>query len=120
MFLAREINQVPIRTYGTLRRDEPGGLVLKYRPWLILPERELILPAGQYVIGKGVFYSQIMRVDGQGLATAMLLPPRYRGQEEALATCYGLTGVQDAGLRAAMRWLKETLGLAAEPAAKRA
>ena len=78
------------------------------------------MAVGSTVIGKGVFYSQIMRVDGQGLATAMLLPPRYRGQEEALATCYGLTGVQDAGLRAAMRWLKETLGLAAEPAAKRA
>jgi hypothetical protein len=37
MLLAREINRVPARTYGTLRRDDKGGLVLQYRPWLLLP-----------------------------------------------------------------------------------
>ena len=77
----------------------------------MLPERALVLPEGSYTIGRGLFYSQIMRVEGQGLTAAMLLPPRYRGHEEALVSIYGLAGVRDAGLRATFRWLKETLGL---------
>jgi len=116
VFLASEISQVPVRTYGTLRRDEGGGLMLSYRSWLVLPRRSLALPKGQYMIGRGIFYSQIMRLEGQGLAPAVLLPPRYRGHEEALVSGYGLEGVQDAGLRAIWRWLKEALGFRGRPA----
>jgi MFS family permease len=110
MFLARQINKVPARSYGKLLRDEKGNLVLKYHPWLVLPERVLVLPEGRYAIGKGLFYSQIMKENGQGLTAAMLLPPRYRGHEEELVPIYGLAGVRDAGLRAAFRWLKDLLG----------
>ena len=107
MFLARQINKVPARTYGKLLRDDQGSLVLKYRPWLVLPERALVLPEGSYTIARGLFYSQIMRVEGPGLAAVILLPPRYRGHEEELVSMYGLAGVRDAGLRAVSRWLKE-------------
>ena len=110
MFLARKINKVPARSYGKLLRDEKGSLVLQYRPWLVLPERTLVLPEGRYAVGKGLFYSQIMRVEGQGLTAVMLLPPRYRGHEEALVSIYGLAGVRDAGLRAAFRWFKDCWG----------
>ena len=116
VFLACEVNQVPVRTYGTLRRDEGGALVLSYRPWLVLPRQLLTLPKGRYMIGRGIFYSQIMRLEGQGLAPAVLLPPRYRGHEEALVSGYGFEGVQDAGLRAIWRWLREALGFGARPA----
>ena len=37
MFLGRQMNKVPARTYGKLVRDEKGNLVLNYRPWLVLP-----------------------------------------------------------------------------------
>ena len=117
MLLARQINQVPARTYGTLRRDDQGRLVLHYRPWLVLPKRTMVLPEGQYAIGQGLFYSQIMREEGRGVRAVMLLPPRYRGHEEALVLIYGLTGVREAGLRAAFRWLRETLGFKVQPAA---
>jgi hypothetical protein len=116
LFLARKINKVPARTYGKLLRDERGSLLLKYRPWLVLPERTLVLPEGQYVVGKGLFYSQIMRVEGEGLSAAMLLPPRYRGHEEALVSIYGLVGVRPTGLRAAFHWFKELLGFQVQPA----
>jgi len=116
MLLAREINRVPARTYGTLRRDEQGRLILHYRPWLVLPRRTLMLPEGQYFIGQGLFYSQIMRAEGRGPTALMLLPPRYRGHEEALVTIYGLTAVREAGLRAAFRWLRESLGFKTQPA----
>jgi hypothetical protein len=117
LFLARKINKVPARTYGKLLRDEKGSLVLKYHPWLVLPQRVLVLPEGRYAIAKGLFYSQIMRVEDQGLTAAMLLPPRYRGHEEELVAIYGLAGVRDAGLRAALRWLTDLLGFSSQPEA---
>jgi hypothetical protein len=115
MFLARKINQVPARSYGKLLRDAKGGLVLIHRPWLVLRERALVLPEGTYAISRGLLYSQIMRVDGRGLASALLLPPRYRGREEELVSIYGLAGVREGGLRPAIRWLKESLGLKPQP-----
>ncbi len=116
MFLARKIDRVPARSYGKLLRDEQGSLVLKYRPWLVLPERTLVLPEGRYAIGKGLFYSQIMRTEGESLSSALLLPPRYRGHEEELVSIYSLAGVKDAGLRAAFRWLKDCVGFRPQPA----
>ena len=120
MFLARQVNKVPARTYGKLLRDEKGSLILKYRPWLVLRERTLVLSQGSYVIGRGLFYSQILRVDGRELAAVMLLPPRYRGHEAKLVSIYSLAGVRDAGLRATFRWLGELLGFKVQPAAARA
>jgi hypothetical protein len=110
MFLARKIDKVPARTYGPVSRDETGSLVLRYRPWLVLPLRTLTLPPGQYAIGRGLFYSQIVRVEDQALASAMLLPPRYRGHEEELVSIYALAGVRQAGLLAVWRWVKDALG----------
>jgi hypothetical protein len=117
MFLARKINKVPARTYGKLLRDAKGSLVLIHRPWLVLRERALTLPEGSYAISRGLLYSQIMRVGGRGLTSALLLPPRYRGHEEELVPIYGLAGVREAGLRAAFRWLKESLGFKPRPQA---
>jgi len=111
MFLARKIAKVPARSYGKLLREPQGGLRLKYRPWLVLPERTLALPEGQYAVGKGLFYSQIMRVEGQDLAATLLLPPRYRGHEQELVAIYGLTEARDVGLGAALRWLRDFLGM---------
>lgn len=110
VFLGRKIDYVPARTYGKLSRDENGGLVLKYRPWLVLPERRLTLPATKYAAGKGVFFSEILQVDGDNTKIALLLPPRYRGHEYELVAIYGLTDVRDTGLLAAWAWCKSMLG----------
>jgi len=107
MFLGRRINKVPARTYGTLTRDEKGSLVLKYRPWLILPPRLMVLPEGQYAVGKGLVNSEIMKVEGTKAKTALLLPPRYRNHEEEIVKAYGLVDVRPVGLSAAVKWLKE-------------
>jgi hypothetical protein len=119
MFLGRKINKAPARTYGKLSRDEKGGLVLKYRPWLVLPERTMTLPEGKYAVGKGLIYSEIRRLEGDETRTALLLPPRYRSHENELVTLYGLTDVRPVGLRAAWKWLKELFGFKpkAQPAA---
>jgi hypothetical protein len=117
MFLARKLDKMPARSYGKLMRDAKGGLVLMHRPWLVLRERALMLPEGSYAINRGLLYSQIMRVGDQRLTPALLLPPRYRGHEEALVPIYGLAGVRDAGLRPALRWLRESLGFKTQPQA---
>ena len=106
MFLGRKTDRVPTRTFGTLARNDQGGLVFNYRPWLVLPQRTLVLPTGNYETGRGLFYSEILRVEGDSARTVFLLPPHYRGHEEEIARIYSLAGTRDVGLRAAWAWFK--------------
>ena len=110
MFLGRRIKKVPARTYGKLTRDDQGNLVLNYRPWLVLPERTLALPEGKYAAGKGLFFSEIDKLEGDSAKIALLLPPRYRSHEEELMKIYGLADVCPVGLRAAWQWFKGLFG----------
>jgi hypothetical protein len=106
IFLSRKISKVPARTYGKILRDENGRLIVNYHPWLVLPRRTLVLPEGSYEAGRGLFYSEILRVDGDSAKTLILLPPRYRGHEEEIAKIYNFIGVRDVGLLAAWAWFK--------------
>ena len=118
MFLGRKIEKVPARTYGKLGRDEKGNLVLKYHPWLVLPERSLTLPAGKYGVGQGVFFSEILQIEGDYAKIVLLLPPRYRSHEYELVAIYGLTDVRDTGLLAAWQWCKFMFGFKIRTAAE--
>jgi MFS family permease len=106
MFLGRKAEKVPTRTFGKLLRNGQGELIFNYRPWLVLPQRTLVLPAGNYEAGRGLFYSEIMRVEGDFAKTVFLLPPHYRGHEEEIAKIYNFAGTRDVGLRAAWAWFK--------------
>jgi hypothetical protein len=110
MFLGRKIDRVPARTYGKLSRDEKGNLVLKYRPWLVLSGHSLTLPEGRYAVGKGIFFSEILQLDGDTAKITLLLPPRYRSHEYELVAIYGVAGVRDTGLLAAWQLFKSVLG----------
>jgi hypothetical protein len=110
VFLGRKMNKVPTRTYGKLIRDDKGNLVLHYRPWLVLPQRVMTLPEGKYAAGRGMFFSEIVQLEGESSRIAILLPPRYRTHEEELVPIYGLVGVRDIGLRAAWAWFKGLFG----------
>ena len=121
LFTAREISKVPMRTYGRLHQQADGKLLFKFRPWLVLPERTVEVPREGLVVGKGLFYSEVLGFDqaADRLDTLLLLPPRYRGHEELLARTYHISGTCDVGLRKAWSWLKEAFGFAAkkQPAA---
>jgi hypothetical protein len=114
VFTARQIEKTPVRTYGRLRRDEQGRLVLRYRPWLVLPARTLALPAGRYVVGRGLFYPEIRRLEGREEPAQLTLPPCYRTKEEEVARLYQCVAVQDIGLRrglkAAWTWVRSLFG----------
>lgn len=107
MFLGRRINKVPARTYGSLTREGSGALSFRFRPWLILPPKVLLLPEGEYAVGHGLVNSEIVKLEGEENRTALLLPPRYRDHEAQLVGIYQLKDVRPIGLRAAVRWLRE-------------
>ena len=115
VFLGCKLNKVPTRTYGRLCRDGQSKLVLRYRPWLVLPQRSLEIPDGHYEAGRGLFYSEIVRVEGEDAKTVMLLPPRYLGHEEELVKIYGFAGTREVGVRAVWKWFKELCGFKAQP-----
>jgi MFS family permease len=100
---------VPMRTYGQLQHDAARGEhTFRYRPWLVLPEKTVTVKLSPTAaVGKGLFISSIQ--DGE--RTAFVLPPRYRGHEQAMVEACALGGgVRDAGLLKAWGALKELFG----------
>ncbi len=116
VFLGRQLDGAPLRTYGRLHQEADGKLVLKFRPWLIFPERTVEVPREGIVVGRGVFYSEVLGHDAKAdkVTTLLLLPPRYLGHEELFARTYRISGTCEVGLRRAWSWLKEALGFGAK------
>ena len=110
LFLARDLGDAPLRTYGTLARDDAGGLRFSYRPFLVGRERTVDLPPGDYGIGRGFVYADLLRWQGVDDERWGILPPRYKGHEEAMTRHYGFRPPTDVGLRAVWRFLVELLG----------
>jgi len=116
LFTAREIAGAPMRTYGRLYQAADGKLIFKFRPWLVLPERTIEVPRDGLVVGKGVFFSEVLGFDKEAEknSTLLLLPPRYRGHEELFARTYHVSGTCDVGLRKAWGWIREAFGFSAK------
>lgn len=116
LFTAREISGVPMRTYGRLGQAADDKLLFRFRPWLVLPERTIEIPREGLVVGKGVFFSEVLGFDpaADRNRTLLLLPPRYRGHEDQFARTYHISGTCDVGLRKAWSWIKEAFGFGAK------
>lgn len=106
VFTAKAIDETPIRSYGRLTRDARGRLVLNYRPWLVLPARQQVLPEGNYAVGRGLLHPELLKVDGEKTHAVLTLPPRFNGHEEELNQIYQLSGIQSVGLQAWWDWVK--------------
>jgi hypothetical protein len=98
MFAARAIDKTPIRTYGKIFTETNGKRTFEYRPWLILPKCVIELPPGNYAVGRGLFYPEVMRVEGDDTKTIFILPPRYKGHEADLAKACNTPDVRDVGI----------------------
>lgn len=110
MFAGGNLPGVPVRTYGRLVLNEAGGYEFVFRPWLWLPPRTAPVEVERttMTVGKGLFFSSITRTDTE---TLFLLPPRYRGHEEAIAEAYAMGGgVRPAGLRRAWSVMRDLFG----------
>lgn len=98
---------VPMRTWGRLAKAaDTGAVSFTYKPWLVLPEKTVAVNFAEPAVGKGLFFSTIR--DGE--RTSFVLPPRYRGHEEAIAEIYRLGAVEPAGLLKAWGALRELFG----------
>ncbi len=110
MFLSRAIDDVPSRTYGRLARGGDGRLQFRYRPWLVGEEREILLPSGEYCVGRGWIYADLLKVESGDIRRFGILPPRYKNHEADLTRIYGFEEPRDVGLRAVWQAIKELLG----------
>ena len=112
VFTGDKLDGVPQRTYGRLYQAPEGGLTLKFRPWLVLPERSVPVPREGLVVGRGIFYSEVLGHDAKTDRnhTVLLLPPRYLGHEELFARTYHISGTCEVGLRRAWSWIREAVG----------
>lgn len=110
VFAGKGIKDTPLRTYGKLARTAEGKLRFRYRPWLVLPERQVELPDYPLAVGRGLFYPTIEATVGEEECTIILLPPRYRGHEEAFARACGIDELTDVGLRRAWGVIVELCG----------
>ena len=119
VFTGDKISEVPQRTYGRLHQAADGALTLKFRPWLVLPEREVAVPREGLVVGRGLFYSEVLGHDVKTDKnhTLLLLPPRYLGHEELFARTYHISGTCEVGLRRAWGWIREAIGFETKPKA---
>ncbi|PAW81549.1 MAG: hypothetical protein B9S33_16435 [Pedosphaera sp. Tous-C6FEB] len=120
MFLAREVDKVPIRTYGTLARDAAGELTFSYRPWLVLAPRTLVLPKANYAVGRGILHSEIVQLGSEGTTAVFTLPPRYSTHEATLSQIYGWGAPTEVGILAGLasigRFIRELCGFGGKPA----
>ncbi len=110
VFAGKGIKDTPIRTYGRLSRTEEGKLRFRFRPWLVMPERQVELPPHPLAVGRGAFYPTIEATVGEEERTVVLLPPRYKGHEEAFARACGIDELTDVGLRRAWGVVIELFG----------
>ncbi len=110
VFLARDLGETPLRTYGKLTRDENQNLRLTYRPFLVGREQTVTLPEGEYCVGRGFIYADLLKQEGDDTVRFGILPPRYKGHEDAISKIYAFGPPTDVGLRAVWRFLRELLG----------
>ena len=119
-FVLKPVNDIPKRTYGSLRRDEADNLVFTYRNWLILPKQTTQIEEGELYAKKGIFSPTLDRLEPETHKSSSLLrfPPRYRGHEDYIVKTLALNGILEEpifkGLRNAWRWLKYQLGMDVE------
>ncbi|MDP1579702.1 MAG: hypothetical protein Q8M02_05455 [Candidatus Didemnitutus sp.] len=112
VFLGRKLDGAPVRTYGKLNKADDGQLTFCFKPWLVLPQKSVVVPREEIVVGRGVFYSEVLGLDpATGKPDSLLLlPPRYLGHEEEFSRLYAMNGTCEIGLRKAWSWLRAALG----------
>jgi hypothetical protein len=113
MFTARRIEKTPIRTFGKLVRNDKGQLAFEYRPWLFMQKQTQPLPEAKYAVRRGLFYPDVLLVEGQKAKSLLTMPPRYKTHEEEVAQIYSITDIRDTsllkGIKAIWRWFTRNL-----------
>lgn len=116
-FTTSSIRELPPRTYGRLRREADGRLVLRSRRFLVFPEKSLALAPGQHAIGKGLVSPALIALpDGDAGASHTVLfrlLPRFRDHEQDAARILGVDTIRDIsiarGFRETVQWTRSVV-----------
>ena len=122
-FAGRGLKEVPAMSFGRLYRAQRNGrneLQFRWRPWLFLPLRTVVLPVSplECAVGLGSLSPVVLEIlpdDAVGPVCAgdifFRLRPQYRGAEVRVARVLGMDEVEDVGcgrgVKALWRWLKD-------------
>jgi hypothetical protein len=115
-FLSRRVGDAPVRSYGRLHLGDTGVVQFAYRPWLVLSERRLELPAGSVTLAKGLLFPSVHHCPAAPAREVMLLAllPRYRSHEHTIAEHFGFKEVVESplarGWQAILGWFRQALG----------
>jgi len=116
-FTARAAGGLPVRSRGVLRMAVTGEPEFRGRalPWL--PAHVVPVQAAGAVVARSFPGVHVRVSGGNRTVRAFVLPPRFRGQEEALGRAFGievdLENPIARSLRAAWSWLTETVAATA-------
>ena len=119
-FLARQVEDVPIRTYGRLRRSGDGALIFSFRPWLVLRRRYVEIPTYGAIIAKGQLFPSLLNAANEQEKPRALIMflPRFRSQEQSIALNLGIEGTREHALArsyvAIRSWAAETINFSKE------
>jgi hypothetical protein len=107
-FNARPMIKTPVRSFGRVRREDDGSLRFAYRPWLVLPKREIPLEGPINGVERGVLFPSMMcwQADGRARRELVLLP-RYGDCVPQVAAKYGLEKVTDSMLVRGIKGAKQ-------------
>lgn len=116
-FTARAAGRLPVRSRGVLRMAVTGEPEFRGRalPWL--PARVVPVQAVGTVVARSFPGVHVRVGGGNRTVRAFVLPPRFRGREEALGRAFGIEADLEnpiaRTLRAAWSWLMETVAASA-------
>ena len=113
-FVACRPLRVPSRTYGRLTYAD-GQHHFTYRPFLILPQKRVTLPAVNRYVVRGVLMPSASDATPAKGSARIIFPPRYRGKEELLSRGLMINEVRDCaiirGWKAVKNWFAEAFGM---------
>lgn len=119
-FLCQQIENVPVRTYGTLESSENGTYHFHFRPWLIMPKQSIQLNYNSITIQRGILSPIAKTQSDNGARNLIRFRPKFRGHEEALSRHLAADDIEDhliaKGFQNAKSWLKENLRPTSVPA----
>ena len=101
-FSAR-VSRLPQRTYGHLSLGDDGTLLFCYRRLLLGPQKRISVGRSDgFAVGQGVFFPTIVMPisTSERNQVRFRLLPVFRGAEEGIRSCLGMSEVRD------LRWTK--------------
>ncbi|MGB0647713.1 MAG: hypothetical protein ACPGQS_11085, partial [Bradymonadia bacterium] len=116
VFAGKTENGPPTRSYGSLSvAESEATAVFRYRPWLIMKEKQTLHELADLTLQKGLIYSSLQQERAGVKETIFTLPPRYNNQEEALKALLPIKDVSEVKLNKSLQGYRNWMSNLFEP-----